>query len=75
LAANVFSLGFGILFILAAFFINKFLNAFKAIKKYYKAIEIVSGVLLILTGVLLITNGFFNHIVYAFLKKNSLFIS
>ncbi|MCA6072079.1 MAG: cytochrome c biogenesis protein CcdA [Endomicrobium sp.] len=53
-----YSLGFGIPFMLTALFVNKFLSAFNVIKKHYKTIEIVSGILLIFTGVLLITNGF-----------------
>ena len=53
-----YSLGLGIPFILTALFINKFLTIFKFIKKYYKIIEFVSGVLLISIGILLITNSF-----------------
>ncbi|MDR3256961.1 MAG: cytochrome c biogenesis protein CcdA [Endomicrobium sp.] len=53
-----FSLGFGIPFILTALFVNRFLSAFKIIKKYYRTIEIISGLLLIFTGILLITNVF-----------------
>ena len=53
-----YSLGFGIPFMLTALFVNMFLSAFNVVKKHYKTIEIVSGILLIFTGILLITNGF-----------------
>lgn len=64
----VYSLGLGIPFILTALFINKFLTMFNFIKKYYKIIEIVSGMLLIAIGVLLITDGFtlITRKIYAF---------
>lgn len=59
-----YSLGLGIPFILTALFINKFLSVFNSIKKYYKQIEIVSGILLILIGILIITDGFNKITIY-----------
>ncbi len=53
-----YSLGLGIPFILTALFINRFLIVFNFIKKYYRIIEIVSGILLIIIGIILITNNF-----------------
>ena len=53
-----YSLGLGVPFILTALFINKLLTIFNFIKKHYRIIEIVSGLLLIAIGVLLITNSF-----------------
>ncbi len=49
-----YSLGLGIPFILTAWAINKFFVAFKQIRKYFHAIEVISGVLLIIVGLLLI---------------------
>jgi cytochrome c-type biogenesis protein len=51
---TVYSLGLGIPFILTAWAINKFFAAFKQIRKYFHAIEIISGILLIIVGLLLI---------------------
>jgi cytochrome c-type biogenesis protein len=62
-----YSLGFAIPFMFTAFFINKFLNLFELIKKYYRVIETTAGILLIFTGILLITNKF--------LKITSFFLS
>lgn len=53
-----FSLGLGIPFILTSLFISRFLKFSGFLKKYYKLIEIFSGILLILVGILLITDGF-----------------
>ncbi len=50
----VYSLGLGIPFILTAWAINKFFAAFKQIRKYFHAIEVISGVLLIFVGIWLI---------------------
>ena len=53
-----YSLGLGVPFVLTALFINKFLTVFNFIKKHYKIIEIVSGILLVIIGILLITDSF-----------------
>ncbi len=50
----IYSLGLGIPFILTAWAINKFFVAFKQIRKYFHAIEVISGVLLIFVGIWLI---------------------
>ena len=63
-----YSLGLGIPFILTAIFVNKFLFIFNSIKKYYKIIEIISGILLIFIGVLIITDGF-NKITINLMKQ------
>lgn len=47
----VYSLGLGIPFILSGIFINWFFSAFRKIRRYFRLIEILSGVLLILIGV------------------------
>jgi cytochrome c-type biogenesis protein len=52
----VYALGLGVPFILTALFFNVALGAFKWIKKNYRVINIVSGVLLIIMGVLIFTN-------------------
>ncbi len=54
LLLTVYSLGLGIPFIITAWAINKFFVAFKQIRKYFHAIEVVSGLLLIAVGLLLI---------------------
>lgn len=53
----IYSLGLGIPFILTAIFINKFLTIFNYLKKYYKLIEIFSGILLIVIGILILSNN------------------
>ena len=52
----LYSMGLGVPFLLAAYAIGSFLNFFKKIKKYMRAIEIVTGLLLILFGILILTN-------------------
>jgi len=51
----VYSLGLGIPFLLTSLAINQFFGAAKRIRRYYHAIELVSGALLIVIGVLIIT--------------------
>lgn len=58
----LYSLGLGVPFILSALFIDKLKNAFNAIKKHYKTINLVCGIFLIIIGVLMAT-GLFNKIV------------
>lgn len=50
----VYSLGIGIPFILTGLATKALLNVFKAIKKHYKVVEIISGIFLIIIGVMLI---------------------
>ena len=58
LLLSVYSLGLAIPFLLTALAINQFFVAFKKIRRYYHAIEIVSGLLMIVIGVLIFTNRF-----------------
>ena len=53
-----YSLGIGIPFILTSLLLNKLLGVFSKIKKHYKKIEVITGVLLIILGLLLIINKF-----------------
>ena len=53
---SVYSLGLGLPFFLAGIGINTFFGLFERIRKYFRVIEIVSGILLILVGVLVFTN-------------------
>jgi len=54
----VYSAGLGIPFLLTALALNKFYRLSGKIKKYFKTIEIVGGMLLILIGVLILTDNF-----------------
>ena len=54
----IYSAGLAIPFILTALFINRFFSVFNTLKKYYRIIEIISGILLILMGILIISGGF-----------------
>ncbi|MCL2388828.1 MAG: cytochrome c biogenesis protein CcdA [Elusimicrobia bacterium] len=53
-----YSLGIGVPFMLAAMFIGGFFKFFQATKKYFRIIEIISGIMLVAIGVLIITGGF-----------------
>jgi len=55
---STYSLGLAIPFLLTALAINRFFVAFAKIRRYYHAIEIVSGALMIIIGVLIFTNRF-----------------
>ncbi len=55
---GVYALGLGLPFVLAAFFINRFIDLSNRIKKHFRLIEIIIGVILISVGVLLLTNRF-----------------
>ena len=50
-----YSLGLGIPFVISAFLIDKLRGAFNWIKKNYKIINIVCGILLVLVGILMMT--------------------
>jgi len=52
-----YSLGLGLPFIAAGVAINSFLGLFQRVKRSFRVIEIVTGVLLILVGVLIIIGG------------------
>lgn len=53
---SVYALGLGIPFIATALFFNTALNAFGWIKRNYRAVNIVSGVLLLAMGILILTD-------------------
>ena len=49
-----YSIGLGVPFIITALLINKFLSVLEVVKKYYRKIEVASGLLLVIIGILLI---------------------
>jgi cytochrome c-type biogenesis protein len=52
-----FSLGLGIPLILTAVFVNRAIMLFSKIKKYYRAVELISGFTLVAIGFILLTNN------------------
>ncbi len=56
-----YSVGLGIPFLLTGFLIHKFFEYFKTIRKYFRVITLVGGILLVIIGLLLIT-GYFTTI-------------
>jgi cytochrome c-type biogenesis protein len=60
-----FSLGLGVPFIISAVLIDKLKNTFDFIKRHYRIINIISGILLVTIGFLIATGliGYF----YAFI--------
>lgn len=60
-----YSLGLGIPFIISALLINNLKETFKVIKKNYKLINNISGVLLIIIGLFMIS-GYFNKLISLF---------
>ena len=63
----LYSAGLGIPFLLTALAINKFYSFSNKIKKHFKTVELVGGVLLILIGGLILTDNF-QRIIYYFLE-------
>jgi len=59
----LYSFGLGIPFLVSAILIDKLKSAFNVIKKNYKIINIVSGILLVTMGVLMAT-GLFGKLLY-----------
>ncbi len=57
LLLGVYSLGFGIPFLLSAIALNKFLTTYKKLSRHIPKIIVASGVILIIIGVLIITNN------------------
>jgi cytochrome c-type biogenesis protein len=53
---SAYSLGIGFPFILTALAVNRFLNLFGKVKKYFKVISVVSGLLLVAIGILIIVD-------------------
>lgn len=60
-----YSLGMGVPFIGAALGFNKALRLFSWIRKYYRAISVVSGLFIIAMGLLFLTNSFFYVSIWA----------
>ncbi len=56
-----YSIGLGIPFLLTGLLIHKFFEYFKTIRKYFRVISLVGGILLVIIGFLLIT-GYFTTI-------------
>jgi cytochrome c-type biogenesis protein len=56
-----YSIGLGVPFFISGVLIHRFFEYFKVIRKYFKAITIVGGVLLIIVGILMIS-GYFSSI-------------
>lgn len=54
----VYSLGLGIPFIISALLIDKLRGTFNSIKKHYREINAVSGILLVILGILMATGLF-----------------
>jgi cytochrome c-type biogenesis protein len=52
-----YSIGLGVPFILSAIAISAFLSSFDRLKKHFKAIKIISGIVLIGMGLLLVTDS------------------
>ena len=50
----IYSFGLGLPFIISAIFINKLKNAFDFIKKHYKVVKEISGIILIIMGIYII---------------------
>ena len=67
LLLTVYSAGLGIPFLLTALAINKFYLFSNKIKKHFKAIEIIGGILLILIGGLILTDNL-QKIIYYFIQ-------
>lgn len=53
----IYALGLGVPFLLTALLIERIFRIFERFKRYYRAIEIASGILLILIGVAIIAGG------------------
>jgi len=58
LLLSAYSLGLGIPFLATALALNRFIQLFTRIKKHFRLIEILSGILLVLIGVLILLNRF-----------------
>ncbi len=60
-----YSAGLGIPFLISGIILHKFFEHFQKIKRYFKVIYTIGGVLLVIIGILLIT-GYFSSIVMYF---------
>ncbi len=57
----IYSLGMGIPFLISALLMDKLTKVFDALKKHYKVINVISGILLIVLGILMMT-GVIHHL-------------
>ncbi len=64
LLLTIYSAGLGIPFFLTALAINKFYLLFNKIKRHYKTIELIGGLLLMIIGGLILTDNFQRLIYY-----------
>ncbi len=64
---SVYAAGLGIPFLLAALAINPFMRFMNKFKKYFRALEVGTGLVIILTGTLILT-GQFQILAYWFLE-------
>jgi cytochrome c-type biogenesis protein len=55
---SVYSLGLGVPFLATSLAVNRFFAAFRRVRKYYRMIEIVAGLLMVVIGVLLVLDRF-----------------
>lgn len=53
----IYALGLGVPFLLTALLIERIFRVFERFKRYYRAIEIASGILLVIIGVAIIAGG------------------
>ena len=54
----VYSLGLGVPFLATSLAVDRFFAAFKHVRKYYRLIEVVAGLLMVVIGILLVTDRF-----------------
>ena len=53
----IYALGLGVPFLLTAILIERIFRVFDKVKKYYRLIEVISGILLVGIGVAIISGG------------------
>jgi len=54
----VYSFGLGVPFLATSLAVDRFFGAFRRVRKYYRMIEILAGLLMIVIGILLVTDRF-----------------
>jgi cytochrome c-type biogenesis protein len=64
---SVYSLGLGVPFLATSLAITRFFAAFKRVRKYYRWIEIVAGLLMVAIGVLIVADRF--SVIARYLQK------
>jgi cytochrome c-type biogenesis protein len=58
LLLSVYSLGLGVPFLATSLAVDRFFGVFRRVRKYYRMIEIVAGLLMVIIGVLLVLDRF-----------------